>query len=177
MSALLAQVSYVLTMADIHAFNLHYAQTSPVVRRGRLRMRLAMSFFLAALLGALGWGAHAGFGFWLTGALIILFWFAIFPRRLEAMQRGFTERTYGSGKNLGLLGPHTVELTDEGVVERTAVRELKVKWEAVERVAHSEEHLYIWTSGFNALVLPKRAFESEDALKAFAAQAAMKIIK
>jgi YcxB-like protein len=176
-SAPLAQISYVLTMADIHAFNQHYARTSPVVRAGRLKVRLAMTFFLAALLGALGWGARADVGFWLLGAVIILFWFAIFPRRLEAMQRGFTERTYQAGKNAGLLGPHTVELTDEGVVERTPVRELKVKWEAVEKVASSDEHLFVWTSGFNALVVPRRAFPDEDALKAFAAHAAMRISK
>jgi hypothetical protein len=176
-SAPLAQVSYVLTLADIHAFNQHYAQTSPVVRRARLRVRLAMTFFLALLLSALGWGARADVGFWVMGAVIIAFWFAIFPRRLESMQRTFTERTYAVGKNAGLLGPHTVELTEEGIVERTPVRELKVKWEAMERVAHSDQHLFLWTSGFNALVLPRRAFESEDALKAFTAHAAMRIPK
>lgn len=162
-------------MDDIHAFNLHYGRESKVVRRGRLRVRLAMTFFLAALLGALGWGAQAGMGFWLLGALILLAWYALFPRRLESMQRGFTERTYAAGKNAGLLGPHTVELTEEGVVERTPVRELKVKWEAVEKVASSDTHLFVWTSGFNALVVPRRAFADEDSLKAFAAHAAMRI--
>jgi YcxB-like protein len=164
-------------MDDIHAFNLHYGRESAVVRSGRFKVRLAMTFFLAALLGALGWGAQAGMGFWLMGALILLAWYALFPRRLESMQRTFTERTYSAGKNAGLLGPHTVELTEEGVVERTPVRELKVKWEAVERVASSETHLFIWTSGFNALVVPRRAFADEDALKAFAAHAAMKVTK
>lgn len=177
MTAPLAQVSYVLTMDDIHAFNAHYSRESPVARRGRAKMRLAMTFFLAVLLGALGWGARASVGFWLLGGLILLFWFAVFPRRLEAMQRNFTERTYQAGKNAGLLGPHTVELTDEGVVERTPVRELKVKWEAVEKVASTDSHLFLWTSGFNALVLPRRAFADEDALKAFAAHAAMRISK
>jgi hypothetical protein len=164
-------------MADIHAFNSHYARESAVVRTGRLKVRLALTFFLAALLGALGWGAQADVGFWLLGAVILLFWFAVFPRRLELMQRRFTERTYQSGKNAGLLGPHTVELTDEGVVERTPVRELKVKWEAVEKVASSPEHLFLWTSAFSALIVPRRAFADEDALKAFAAHAAMRISK
>ena len=175
MAALLAHVSYELTMDDIHAFNRHYGAESGVVKSSRMKVRLAMTFFLAALLGALGWGAHAGLGFWLVGTLILLAWYALFPRRIESMNRSFTERTYASGKNVGLLGSHTVELTEEGVVERTPVRELKVKWQAVERVASSEQHLFIWTSGFNALVVPRRAFESEDALKAFAAHAAMRI--
>ena len=177
MSAPLAQVSYVLTMADIHAFNAHYARESPVARAGRMKVRFALTFFLAALLGALGWGAQATLGFWLLGTIILLAWFSLFPRRLEAMQRRFTERTYQLGKNAGLLGPHTVELTDEGVIERTPVRELKVKWEAMEKIAHSDQHVFLWTSGFNALVLPRRAFADEDALKAFAAHAAMRISK
>lgn len=177
MSAPLAFVSYVLTMDDLHAFNRHHGRSSPVVRAGRLKVRLALTFFLAALLGALGWGARAGVGFWLLGALIILVWYALFPRRIESMQRRFTERTYGEGKNADLLGPHTVELTDEGVVERTPLRKLEVKWGAVERVASSDEHLFIWTSGFNAVVVPRRAFADEDALKAFAAHAAMRVAK
>ena len=175
MSTPLAQVSYELTLEDVHAFNLHYGRESPVVRRGRLLVRLAMTFFLAVLLTALGWGAHAGAPFWVLGGLILLFWYALFPRRVESMTRSFTERTYRAGRNKGLLGPHVVELTEEGVVERTALRELKVKWEAVERLASSDQHLFIWTSGFNALVVPRRAFASEDALKAFAAHAAMRV--
>lgn len=162
-------VSYALTLEDIHHFNHHYARASKVARRGRLLARLALTAFLAVLLGALGWGAHAGVGFWVVGALILAFWFATFPARVEQMLRRHTARTFAQGKNLGLLGPTTVEADPERIVEKNALRETHVKWPAVERVDVDSGRVYVWTSAFSAMVIPARAFESDAARDAFVA--------
>ena len=146
------QVSFELTLEDLHAFNAHYARTAALPRAGRARVRLALTLTLAALLFALGLAIRAPASFWITGVLILFGWWQLYPRRVEAMTRRSTRRLYSEGKNAGLLGPHQVTLEPAWLCESSGVREVRTRWTAVEKVAVTDEHLFLYVTGFSAVI-------------------------
>lgn len=171
------QISFDVVLEDIHAFNRHYATTAALPRRNQRLVRVALTLTLGALLFALGLAIHAPVPFWIIGGLILLGWWRAYPRRIEAMARQSTKRLYGDGRNEGMLGPHTVRFDDEWLCELTADREVKTRWRAVEQVALTAEHLFLYVSGFSAVIVPLRAFASEEEKRAFLEQASRRAIR
>ena len=165
------RVSFEITLDDIHAFNAHYAQSSLLPRRSRRMVRAALTLTLVCLLFALGMAIRAPIAFWILGALILIGWWKIYPRRIEAITRQSTQRLYAEGKNAGMLGPHTVELGEEWLTESSSEREVRTRWRAAERVAVTDTHVFLYVTGFSAVIVPVRAFSSEAERAAFVALA------
>ncbi len=124
-------------------------------------VRLVLTLLLSALLAALGAWIRAPLPFWLTGALIIALWWSVYPHRVAALARASTERSYREGKNRGLLGPHRVTVDAEWLTEATDEREHRTRWRAMEKVERAGEYVFLYVSGFSAVVVPERAFASE----------------
>jgi hypothetical protein len=164
------EAKYEITLDDVHAFNAHYGKTSPVARRARRTARFGLTAMLAVLLGALGYGIRAPLPFWILGGAILLVFFAIFPRRVERLIRLHTARSYADGANKGLLGPHRLTALKDWLIEQSKWREQRTHWRAVERVEQSPHHLFIYVSGFTAIVIPRRAFDSDGDWTTFCAQ-------
>jgi hypothetical protein len=55
-----------------------------------------------------------------------------------------------------------VLLTPEAVQNSRGPSTLRVLWEGIERIAATETHLFLYISSFQAIVVPGRAFASED---------------
>lgn len=164
------RVSFEILLEDIHAFNFHYAKTAALPRRNQKLVRLALTLTLASLLIALGVAIAAPVPFWILGALILLGWWRLYPRRIEALSRQSTQRLYSDGKNIGMLGPHVVSFDDTWLSEVTTDREARTRWRAVEKVALTQEHLFLYVSGFSAVIVPLRAFSTEGERAAFLEQ-------
>jgi hypothetical protein len=58
----------------------------------------------------------------------------------------------------GQLGRHRVILTQEGLVESTAVGESRTSWAGVDRVEQNPDYIFIYTAPAAAHMIPKRAF-------------------
>lgn len=170
------RVSFEILLEDIHAFNLHYATTALLPRRNQLLVRIALTMTLGSLLFALGVAIQAPVGFWLLGGLILLTWWALYPRRIEAMSRASTKRLYADGKNMGMLGPHVVSFDDDWLSEITSDREVRTRWRAVEKAALTREHLFLYVSGFSAVIVPLRAFGTAEERTAFLKEAQSRAI-
>ena len=163
----MVRVSFEIVLEDIHAFNFHYATTAALPRGNQLRVRIALTMTLAALLGALGVAISAPVPFWIIGALILLAWWRVYPKRIEALSRQATQRLYSEGKNLSMLGPHEVGFDDAWLHELTADREVRTRWRAVEKAVVTKEHLFLYVSGFAAVIVPLRAFGTDTDRNAF----------
>src|SRR5690606_25063181 len=68
----------------------------------------------------------------------------------------------------GVLGEHTITLSPEGVLERTAVNEGLHKWSGIHAIVDDKEHLYLMIGEQMSHIIPKRAFASESEALAFA---------
>ncbi len=67
----------------------------------------------------------------------------------------------------GQLGKHRIVLSEDGVVESTAVGESRTSWAGVERIEQSPDYIFIYTSPVAAHVIPKRAFRDVQEAEGF----------
>ena len=169
------RVAFEIVLEDIHAFNFHYATTAALPRKNQRYVRIALTSTLAALLGALGFAIAAPVPFWILGTLILLAWWRLYPRRIEAISRQSTQRLYADGKNAGMLGPHVVSFDDAWLSEVTPDREVRTRWRAVEKAALTKEHLFLYVSGFSAVIVPLGAFATNDERSAFIEEAQRRV--
>jgi hypothetical protein len=161
------RVSFDTTLDDIHAFNAHYAQTAALPQRSRKMVRGALTLTLGSLMFALGIGFHLPAPFWIISILILFGWWRLYPRRVEAMTRRSTQRLYAEGRNAGMLGPTTVTIEPEWLSEASSEREVRTRWRSVERMDLTAEHIFLYVTGFSAVIVPTRAFASEADKNAF----------
>ena len=156
------EVEYELTRDDLFAFQWRAAYTSPAARRRR--MKVYGYWFLALLLFAIvpaigsdGFAlARVSVGFLLISfpVMVALQWYL--ERRL--LRRAILQLLDQEQPERGQLGRHSLELSETGVRERTAVGESRTSWVGVDRVEEDPQYLYLYTSPVAAHVIPKRAF-------------------
>lgn len=156
---------YEITKEDLIAFNLYHHRHSPTARWQYLR-----SWFLPAIVWLLVciviWHlADRGRGTPLRTFLDLLPLFAVVPFYLLyfpwAYRRKLLKIVAGmvsEGQNRGLFSRHRVTLSPEGVTESCEYGQTSAAWCAVERVAVSDMHAYIYTSALAATIVPQRAF-------------------
>lgn len=65
-------------------------------------------------------------------------------------------------RSVAMSRPITVELNAEGVVERTAAGHRLVRWFGLERVGRTSKYLFLCTDPSNAIIVPRRAFSTDD---------------
>lgn len=69
---------------------------------------------------------------------------------------------YAEGLNRGLLGTHELELTEDGIIERSEVGEHKTTWQGIERIISTTEHTFVYVSALMAQVIPRNAVTEGD---------------
>lgn len=153
------RLDYEVTMEDVVAFNRFHHKSSPHVRR---QVRIAQLGGSAALLVA--GGALALLDTWVlaAGSLLasVVYGFTL-PWHIERTTKRNVEKLFSEGDNPSLLGPHTLELADDGLVERTVIGEQKTHWVGIQRIAESETHTFIYTGALTAHIVPRARLEAE----------------
>jgi len=62
----------------------------------------------------------------------------------------------------GLLGEHTIILSDEGIIESTSVNKGVNSWEGIRGVEQNEGYIFIFLNQMMAHIIPKRAFVNPE---------------
>lgn len=162
-----------VTMADLLAFNAYHMRTSPVIQR-QLLVGRCMLTGLALLLGI---GIiFAGSGTVDVSDLIFILLicvisFAIYPYLIRRSSMKTIEKLALEGKNKGMLGDQKLELASEALVVTTQSSTSTMNWSAVERIATTDDHAFLYVSAISALMVPRNAFDSQSEFQAFVAQA------
>jgi hypothetical protein len=171
MSDFPAVIEYELTRDDLYAFQWRAAFHSPRGRRMRKWAYLGwlLAIVLFAIIPAIGPG---GFDISQVSIIFILIAFPI----VALFQWFFETRTMGRLINRliddekpgrGQLGRHRLTLSEDGVVERTAVNEQRTSWIGVDRVEQNADYIFIYTSPAAAHMIPRRAFRNPQEAEAF----------
>lgn len=66
----------------------------------------------------------------------------------------FLRKYYAGEKNRGFIGDHEMELTEEGLIHRTAYTESKLAWGVIERIESTKEHTFIFVGTNAAIIIP-----------------------
>jgi hypothetical protein len=63
----------------------------------------------------------------------------------------------------GVIGEHTITLTEDGLTESTVVNRSEHSWAAVSSIISNDRLLIIVLDGFMMHIIPRRAFQSMEA--------------
>lgn len=149
-------IEYANAVADLEALSVHYMKHSGVLRQLVRISRIciagtALSVALVAMkldldaevLVPVMIGAIAG---------VILY-----PRLYHRSARAQARRTYSTGKNKTVLGWHRLRLLDDELGEESEGGSRTIRYEAIESVAETESHVFIYVTTVSAHVIPKNA--------------------
>jgi hypothetical protein len=68
-------------------------------------------------------------------------------------------------QNRGLLGKKHLELTPREITVSDGQESQSTRWQAVERIEESSDAIYIYYGSMEAILIPRRAFPSDEAWK------------
>lgn len=155
------RIKYGLTIDDLVAWSQFQARGSKTIRRLQLRAIVLIGIILlvaSALVSHVA-GTWVPFAF---GSTVFVLFTAIYPRLYQSALTRNTTQLYGESRNRGLLGPHTMELQDDGVLDRTEYGERKTYWKGIERIEVTERYVFIYLSSISAQVVPRFSITEGD---------------
>jgi hypothetical protein len=164
------EIEYELTREDLFAFQWRAVFESP--RGRRMRGGVYLFWFLALLvfsivpaIGPDGFDlSRVSFTFLAVTFPIVALTQWFLERRL--MRRAILRLLADERPDRGQLGKHRLVMSEEGLVESTAVGESRSSWAGVNRIEQNLDYIFIYTSPAAAHVIPRRAFrtvrEAED---------------
>ena len=160
------KITYRLAIDDLVHFNLYHAQQSPSVRRANrwtlliipIVMVIAMrpdSTIVAVCIAAGAFGGallfHSLYLRWITPWLI---------------RRVLTE-----GSTKGIIGEHELEISSDGVRERTSMNDGRHTWGSVDRIVEDDRYIFIYLQATMAHIIPKSTFATVDQANLFISEA------
>lgn len=152
------QVAYELTERDLRAFFDHLVEEQGMLRAFNRRVLLLFPI-VTALVGwlAFEWiGALFGLA---VGALVAIL---VIPQTMKATFSKRFDQMLAAAPD-GLMGPHTLELTDDAeLVATTSASSCRWVRSAVRSVVTTDEHAFIKFGPENALILPLRPDPAGD---------------
>jgi hypothetical protein len=96
------------------------------------------------------------------GFLVYLFYL----NNIRDNLRKTINKMYSQGKN-DVVGPQKYSISSEGVRDTNELSEGIVKWEAVENVVQTGNHLFITIRPNKSFIIPKRAFSDDASFNQF----------
>jgi hypothetical protein len=93
----------------------------------------------------------------ILGLAVVAVWFIVCPLI-----------GYFRTKRAGVLGPNRFTLVDKGIRLETANADSTVYWPAVKRTVHTKSRFYLYLVTAGAIIVPRRAFDSEAGFHSFA---------
>lgn len=159
---------YETTPTDLEAFALHHYLSTPIARRQYIHQWISLTitlviigllllFTLSPLLAA--------------GVLAAGLFFAVaFPRLYRQRVRKLAEMMRSGGRNVGLLGPHQLRFSPNGLYYRSDAGESLLYWHGIERLDADNDYAYIYLSANSAIVVARREFTDPADFPAFVAR-------
>lgn len=146
------EIKYTSTESDALALARFRSQYVPRVRRS-LRIR-HLGYSVGLALMGLGLCLVRAFFLGAVSLTLALLSALFFPRYRDWMLRRRVHKMYESEKMQAWLGPCTLRITDEGLVEESPLGEAMIKWQAIDDVTRTSTHTFITVAQFPSVVVP-----------------------
>ncbi len=162
------QLSFQLTPADYDAFHADYYRSSP---EGRRAMRVGR--WVIPVVGVLALMIPLSqFGYdpiWIPVMLgYIVGWVFAFPKLLAWRSSRMNHRLQKLDPGATAFAPRVVEVLSEGIHGQAGVASSRLEWGAIRRYSRGPEHLFLYLDARQALILPRRACDSDSDFEALA---------
>ena len=166
------KATYELFPDDLAAFSEFHQRTSPVARNQRLGcFGIALVATLVLPLGIVLTTdkprIQTAMDIWPLFLGPVLF--ALFAMPYARWRtRQVSRRLLSEGTNAGFYGECELAIGADGLTESRPSGSTTRKWSSVERIASTSHYLFVYTSGIEAFVVPRRAFQTEPEFNEFA---------
>lgn len=146
------RIEYTLTSDDVFAWMRWVVNRRPQIKLGR--RYIPILFWLIVVLFT-----YLQFGGWIpivTAALLgAVFSWAILPRLFDqALHRQFKASIDGAAD--GLIGPHSLELSNADLIHRTSAAEARVGASSIREIAWTDGYVYLMLGVDNGIIVPLR---------------------
>lgn len=160
------KIDYHLTEEDYVNFTLYHSRHSEVAKKALNMQRfispvlfLAVAF-LFSKMGEIPLSISlASFG------TISVLWILFYPKHYYRLIERQAKKMIKEGKNDGLLGDHTLIMTEKGLVDSTAKGETRLTWSGIQQLKEDPHYFYLYNSAVSAYILPKRNLEDPNKIK------------
>ena len=161
------EIAFLIEKDDLGALSDYWTAASETARhvQGMLRYGLGGAFVLMGVpFLCLGVGNHStstliGGVIFLTAAVV---WLLFGPLLWRLQLRSANYRAYSEGENPTVFGRQRLRILDDMLVVTFEYGENRLKWPAVQKIATTDSHTFIFVSAVAAYVIPKHKIISGD---------------
>ena len=155
------KIDYETSLADLDAYYRHLT-SSPEVRRTYRKRAASVTISVGAVIFVLAATTSHN----LTGATVAALAVAtpvylFYPSVLRHETTKASKQQVLADPASPALGPHTLEVTPDGVSETCSHQTLSVRWSAVRTIIPTADHLFIYLTSLSAIIIPLRSLSSE----------------
>jgi Mn2+/Fe2+ NRAMP family transporter len=152
---------YNISFEDILSYNLYLNHNHVSLRKSRKTIKIfAILFLVFGVLAFLsGSTLLVNLSIWLIIFSLYLF---LVPTILKISLKRKVKNIYKRGQNLILIGQHKINITDSHIFDETDYSESKISWQAIEGIDEDDQFIYILTTSFSAIFIPKNIFSDES---------------
>jgi hypothetical protein len=162
------EINYRLTEEDYLKFNLFHINNSESANKSLKTQRFATPFVYIIFAYIFANIADIPFLNALIPFLIVgILWVIFYPKYFQTRILSQTKKMIREGKNEGLLGEHTMTLSDDGIVDSNPNGETKVNWSGIIKFTEDDSNLYLYNSSVSAYIIPKKEVKDLEGLKNF----------
>ena len=161
------KATYELTKDDFILFNMYHYENSKVMKKSLILLRFLLPLFLFVT---------AVVSFVLRQEIVIrsiiyiifgCLWYMLFPKAAKKSIYKKVDQFFSEGKNLSLLGKHSIEISEKSITETSETSEVKHTWATVEKIVETESLIIIYVSAVSAYIVPIKAFNSIEEKNSF----------
>ncbi len=160
---------------DALAFQAHYMQTSPYFRGRNRRSTIIMPLAVVMIAFSFFFTDPAPWREQIPWFLIWLGFFAplyLFLRvRRKRAGLNLMRKLMSDGANRSYFSRKRLTIKKEGLRSESAVGDGFLKWEGIEGVVRTAEHLFVYETSASATIIPRRAFSNAAEFEEFATAA------
>ncbi|MEH7178280.1 YcxB family protein [Neobacillus vireti] len=162
------KIIYNLTEEDYLNFNLFHIKNSESASKSFNIQRYSIPIIYLIVAYVFSNLADIPFLYAFIPFLIMgIFWVLFYPKYFQNRIKSQTKKMIREGKNEGLLGEHTMLLTEDGIIDTNSNGETKVNWSGVVKMMEDNSNLYLYNSSVSAYIIPKRELKELEEVRAF----------
>jgi hypothetical protein len=154
-------VEYDTTLEDLVEFNLYHLRTSHSGRSMRSRGSFSAGL-IGLFLGVLLWMITRNMMFVVLGVGLSVLSVFLYQPIMVRTARQNARRTIADGKNKGTIGWHRLTLEETGLREDSEAGSRFTTYTSLERVAETDQLVFIYLSAINAHVIARNRVSSGD---------------
>lgn len=152
-------INYQLTKQDYIEFNIYHMGYSNSLRKLVFVQRYIVSIIFLIAPFIITKFIDIPLWYWLSIFVIVyILWVIFYPKHLRRSMGKRISRMVDEGKNAGMFDNQSLTLSLDGIINIGSLDESKTKYEAVEKVAETNDYVFIYISSIKAYIIPIRAF-------------------